>query len=153
MARSPLTKSHPDEKFFLSLREASQRLELVVQRRLQTLSLTIGEYELLRIVEQLPGVTAADVRKKLRIAGPSVLEVITRLEAKNFLQRTGDPHDARRRLLSVTAKGATVLRNARASIVALLRPLGLSSPRMVQGVELLGAFVNRLSSLPPSFYA
>lgn len=153
MARSSAPKSHPDEKFFLTLREASQRLELVVQRRLQTLSLTVGEYELLRIVEQLPGATAADVRKRLRIAGPSALEVIARLEAKDFLQRTGDPHDARRRLLSVTAKGASVLKNARTSIAALLRPLGLSSPRMAQGVELLGAFLNRLSSLPPSLYA
>lgn len=153
MAKLPSPKSLPDEKFFLCLREAAQRLEKVVEIQLKKLYLTLGEYELLRLVEQMPGATAADVRRRLRIAGPSALEVIARVEAKGFLQREGDPKDARRRLLSLTSKGATVLRSARTSITALLRPLGLSSPRMAQGVELLSAFLQRLSSLSPSFYA
>lgn len=135
-----------EEYFFLALIEAADRTRAFVDA-VQTLhGLTGGEYSLLRVIERHPDLTAAEAGQRLRIKGPSVAEVVARLETRGLLRRTADPSDARRRKLRLTAAGRQHVRSGRKATMDAIKALHIPKKDFASLTRSLRSF---LSSLPP----
>jgi DNA-binding MarR family transcriptional regulator len=84
-----------------ALQSASKRLE-------NTTGITSPQRLVVRIVGVYPDISAGELAEIL-VTHPSTLTgVLRRLEARGFLERRADPHDARRAHLRLTRKGRSV---------------------------------------------
>lgn len=135
-----------EEYFFLALTEAADRTRSFVDDVQSRLGLTGGEYALLRVVERHHDITAAEAGKRLRIKGPSVAEVVARLERRGLLRRTADASDARRRKLRLSPAGRQLVRSGRKATMDAIRSLRIPENTFASMTRSLRSF---LSSLPP----
>lgn len=135
-----------EEYFFLALTEAADRTRSFVDDVQSLLGLTGGEYALLRVVERHQDITAAEAGKRLRIKGPSVAEVVARLERRGLLRRTTDVSDARRRKLRLSPAGRQLVRSGRKATMDAIRSLRIPKNTFASMTRSLRSF---LSSLPP----
>ncbi len=135
-----------EEYFFLALTEASDRTRSFVDDVQARLGITGGEYALLRVVERHPDLTAAEAGKRLRIKGPSVAEVVARLERRGLLSRNADAADARRRKLRLTPAGRQLVRSGRKATMDAIRTLRIPSNTFASLTRSLRSF---LLTLPP----
>lgn len=133
------------EHFFLALTEAADRTRDFVDAVQAKLGLTAGEYALLRVVENHPGIVAAEAGERLRITGPSVAEVVARLERKGLIRRLPDPTDARRRKLRLTASGRQLVTSGKKATINAIRALKVPQGDLSVLTHSLRSF---LSSLP-----
>jgi DNA-binding MarR family transcriptional regulator len=62
---------------------------------------------------------ASDLAETLGVSRQAVAQVVTRLERDGYLQRIGDPGDARAKLICLTPRGRAALRTMRATAVAV----------------------------------
>lgn len=138
-------KTSDDEYFFLALTEAADRTRAFVDAVQSRLGITGGEYALLRVVESHPDITAAEVGERLRIKGPSVAEVVARLERRRLLARLPDPLDARRRKLRLTPAGHSLVESGRNATMEAIRDLKFPRAELSALTRSLRSF---LSSLP-----
>ena len=77
----------------------------VVRRRLRTeiaLPLTPSQVDVLRVVEETPGIGVAAVARALHLAGNSVSTVVNQLVSAGYLSRQPDPADGRAVRLRLT---------------------------------------------------
>ncbi|HTO96097.1 MAG TPA: MarR family transcriptional regulator [Myxococcales bacterium] len=81
-----------------ALQSASKRMEA-------TFGLTGPQRLVVRIVGRFPGIAAGRVAEILHVHPSTLTGILKRLEARGALQRKPDPRDARRALLTLTAKG------------------------------------------------
>jgi DNA-binding MarR family transcriptional regulator len=83
------------------------RLRRTVRRRVRRdwahRPLTESELELLRLVDQHPGLRVLDAAAALGVAANTVSTLVGRLAASGLLERRPDPRDARAARLAVTA--------------------------------------------------
>ena len=135
-----------EEYFFLALTEAAERTRAFVDDVQSRLGITGGEYALLRVIERHQDITAAEAGKRLRIKGPSVAEVVARLERRGFVHRTADSDDARRRKLRLSSAGRQLVRSGRKATMDAIRSLQIPKNTFVLMTRSLRSF---LSSLPP----
>jgi DNA-binding MarR family transcriptional regulator len=133
------------EYFFLALTEAADRTRSFVDAVQARLGLTGGEYALLRVIERHPDLTAAEAGERLRIKGPSVAEVVARLEKRALIKRLPDPRDARRRKLRLTPEGNRIVRSGRKATMDAIKALRLPPKELASLTRSLRFF---LSSLP-----
>lgn len=138
-------KTSDDEYFFLALTEAADRTRSFVDAVQARLGMTGGEYALLRVIERHPDITAAEAGERLRIKGPSVAEVVARLERRKLVRRLPDPADARRRKLRLTDAGKRLVQSGRKATMDAIRDLRLPKKELTQLTRSLTSF---LSSLP-----
>ena len=138
-------KTSDDEYFFLALTEAADRTRSFVDAVQSRLGLTGGEYALLRVIERHPDITAAEAGERLRIKGPSVAEVVARLERRALIKRLPDPTDARRRKLRLTPDGNRIVRSGRKATMEAIRALKLPPKELA---ALTASLTRFLSSLP-----
>lgn len=134
-----------EEHFFLSLTRAGSIIHKIADASLKRAGLTLAEYNLLRIVENTPGITAGEARSRLYATAPSVAQLVAQLTRRSLLQRLRDPKDARRLPLALTASGRSSLRGAKREVSSMLKGLSLPPrvlPSLVEDLTLL------LSSLP-----
>lgn len=139
-------RTSDDEYFYLALTEAADRVRSFVDAVQSRLGVTGGEYALLRVVERHPGVTAAEVGGRLRIKGPSVAEVVARLERRSLLRRVSDPTDARRRKLRLTEQGVSLVKSGRKATMDAVRDMKIPRKDLT---ALTSSLRSLLSSLPP----
>lgn len=140
-----MTRTSDDEYFYLALTEAADRTRSFVDAVQAKLGLTGGEYALLRVIERHPDITAAEAGERLRIKGPSVAEVVARLEKRGCITRIPDPTDARRRKLRLTASGKRIVRSGRKATMDAIRALRLPPKELT---VLTASLTRFLSSLP-----
>lgn len=140
------TDTTDEEYFFLALTEAADRTRTFVDAVQARLGLTGGEYALLRVIERHQDLTAAEAGQRLRIKGPSVAEVVARLERRGLLRRAADPADARRRKLRLTPAGRQLVRSGRKATMDAIRALRIPKNDFARLTRSLHSF---LSSLPP----
>jgi DNA-binding MarR family transcriptional regulator len=77
----------------------------VVRRRLRTgitLPLTPSQVDVLRVVEETPGIGVAAAARALHLAGNSVSTVVNQLVTAGYLRRQPDPADGRAVRLRLT---------------------------------------------------
>lgn len=135
-----------EEHFFLALTEAADRTRSFVDAVQARLGLTGGEYALLRVIERHRDLTAAEAGQRLRIKGPSVAEVVARLERRGLVKRTADVSDARRRKLRLTPAGRQLVRSGRKATMDAIRALRIPSSTFASLTRSLRSF---LLTLPP----
>lgn len=108
--QNPDNADNPDT-FPEDLSDALAGLQRLIRRRLRE-ELTVprlrgAEVELLRLVEDRPGIGVSDAAKELCLAGNSVSTLVNQLVRAGFLTRETDPTDRRAaRLLPTPAAGA-----------------------------------------------
>lgn len=81
-----------------ALQSTSKRMEA-------SFGLTGPQRLVVRIVGRFPGIAAGRVAEILHVHPSTLTGILKRLELRGTLQRKPDPRDARRALLTLTAKG------------------------------------------------
>ena len=135
----------PYEQFFLSLTAVHARVHRLAEAILLRSGITVAEYTLLRIVENTPGITAAQARRRLFATAPSIAQLVSHMEAKRLVRRVRDRIDARKLHLQLTPIGQRAVRRGKSSLERLIGSLPLPSRtwnRLTADLEHL------LSSLP-----
>lgn len=146
-----MTSKHPpvirgEEEFFLNLRRAASIVERMTDDAVLAAGLTVAQYSLLRVVQNTPGVTASEARKRLYISAPSMTNLTDGLLRKGFLRRTKDPNHGRRMPLLLTGSGNIALQRAESGVLALVREAGVPQSLLSSLTKGLSSL---LSSLPP----
>lgn len=82
-----------------SLQTASKRMET-------KLGVTGPQRLVIRLVGRFPGISAGELAALQQVHPSTLTGVLRRLQRRGFIKRRPDPTDARRALLTLTAKGA-----------------------------------------------
>jgi DNA-binding MarR family transcriptional regulator len=90
-----------------------RRLQMVIglqmEGLLRPLDLTPGQYTLLSLVAHRPGLSAAQLARRLQVTSPTMGDFILPLERKKWISRAESPANRRVLRISITAAGETVL--------------------------------------------
>lgn len=114
-----MTATDPDEvaaALQLSIRMLLARLRQLADPD----DLSLPESSALKRLERDGPTTAADLARGERISPQSMGATVSTLERRGLLERTRDPDDGRRVVLSITATGSDVLRDDRGARTAWL---------------------------------
>ena len=120
----------------------------------EAFSLTPVQYAALRGVAASPGVDQRTLARTIGLDTSTTGGVLDRLEARDLIQRSADPHDRRVRLLTVTAAGKALLREVTPAMLRaqerILEPLPAAERR--QFMRMLRTLVeaNNAESRAPS---
>lgn len=115
------------ERFYLELTQAHALIQRQMASVLQRHGLTVAEHALLRVIEHHPGITAAEIARRLSMTPPAVTQMLNACARKQFIKRRADRADARRAALQLTATGRTAVQRARRSIEEFLQSTGVPS--------------------------
>jgi DNA-binding MarR family transcriptional regulator len=101
-----------------------------------------------RVVGQRPGISAGELAQTLHLHPSTLTEVLQRLSARDVLERTQDPGDARRALFWLTRTGLALDASRSGTGEARVRvALGsLSSQDLVAATRVLGRIASALSA-------
>ena len=134
-----------EESFFLALTACSAGVHRLVEKPLSSAGITVAQYNLLRIIENTPGITAGETRVRLMATAPSVAQLIAQLEGQGWIVRTQDDSDARKLHLAISPSGLKTLRDAHERIRAIVEELNISEALLASLTQDLSSL---LSSLP-----
>jgi DNA-binding MarR family transcriptional regulator len=84
----------------------------------EPLSLKQVEYTLLTLIAENPGGSAARLARALAVTPPHITALLDRLQERGLVERKASDEDRRAQVLSVTRKGAELVRKATERIVA-----------------------------------
>lgn len=105
-----------------ALHRASKRMAAL-------LGVTGPQRLVIRIVGKFPDIPAGQLAKLLHLHPSTLSGVLKRLERGRLVRRRPDPADARRSLLSLTAKGRLVDDEMQGTVEAAIRKLLRTTPR------------------------
>jgi MarR family transcriptional regulator for hemolysin len=88
------------------LRATSRRLDRAISRSLSTFGLSVSQYHLMRELWEEQGSTVRELAWRVNITEPSTLKSINLMSAQGLVTVRVDDADRRKRLVSLTAKGA-----------------------------------------------
>jgi DNA-binding MarR family transcriptional regulator len=108
------------DELFHQLNGVRRTLRRRLRARIDAPLLTPGQAELLRAVEETPGIGVSAVARQLSLAGNSVSTLVNQLLAIGYLRRERDPNDGRAACLYLTAQAARRLARWRADRTRLL---------------------------------
>lgn len=134
---------HPEEALYLALIKAHDLIDQLITSTLRDYDISLGEYTLLRIIDNAPGVTASKAKSRLRITGPSTSGIVSSLEEKGLIIRTPDTEDGRLLHLNLSGKGRKELSKIGESFRGLIQQSTLRA-------ETLSHITTSLSSLTSS---
>lgn len=123
--KHPVSRPTAEEAFFLLLNKSSSNLQKAAEEGLKNAGISVAEYTMLRIIENSPGITAGEAKKRLYATAPAVAQLVAKLEARGMVRRGSDAADARRLPLHLTEKGVGQLQDAKKSVAQLIRALKL----------------------------
>jgi len=99
--------------FALRLAQVAVFKDLIAS--LKPLSLRPADYSLLLIVNANPGLKQQALGAALSVQGPNLVTMVDQLEMRGLIARNVAPADRRAHALNMTAKGRTLLRQAKAA--------------------------------------
>jgi DNA-binding MarR family transcriptional regulator len=101
------------------------------------LDLTQKQVSVMWLVSDHPGIGQSDLARRLQMDRATVMAIVNRLQARDYLARSAHGGDARRRALMLTPAGAAALEEARTAVLDHERWLtSRFSPREVK--QLIG---------------
>ncbi|WP_308249928.1 MarR family winged helix-turn-helix transcriptional regulator [Sphaerisporangium fuscum] len=99
---------------FTDLVRVETRLYNAVSARLRAeQGLGLGQYELLEIIDRVPGCRVLDIVGELAITVGAVSKAVDRLEAAGWCVRVAHPQDRRSSVLRLTSEGEKLLAASR----------------------------------------
>jgi DNA-binding MarR family transcriptional regulator len=81
------------------------------------LDLTQKQVSVLWLIDDHPGIAQADVARGLQMDRATVMAIVNRLQARDFLQRGASKEDRRRQTLSLRPAGKQILQQARKAVL------------------------------------
>ena len=81
------------------------------------LDLTQKQVAVMWLVSDHPGIGQSDLARRLQMDRATVMAIVNRLQARDYLGRSAHGGDARRRALTLTPTGVSALEEARAAIL------------------------------------
>lgn len=82
------------------------------------LDMTQKQVSVLWLVDDQPGIAQTDLAQRLRMDRATVMAIVNRLEARQFLTRGKSPNDGRKQTLDLLPAGVAVLARAKHAIRA-----------------------------------
>jgi DNA-binding MarR family transcriptional regulator len=93
-----------------ALRRAELAVQAVKEQRLRTLGMAVAHYSLLISVHVHPGLTGAEVARRLNVTPQAVASLVDRLESRGQLERRSHPRHRHVQELHLTDAGREALR-------------------------------------------
>jgi DNA-binding MarR family transcriptional regulator len=111
-------------------------------------SVTVPQLILLNFALAIPGSTPSSLAAKMRMSLPSVSQMVDRLVRLKLVARAEDPADRRRKTVSVTAKGRSLLARLSAARSAEYRAgaTGLSAATRARLTDVLQEALRELET-------
>ncbi|MCW3848605.1 MarR family transcriptional regulator [Sphingomonas sp. LB-2] len=81
------------------------------------LGLTQKQVSVLWLVDDHPGIAQAELSRRLQMDRATVMAIVNRLQARDFLERGESTEDRRRQTLTLRPAGKTALAQAREAVV------------------------------------
>ncbi|MEV0643343.1 MarR family transcriptional regulator [Streptomyces sp. NPDC050619] len=112
-----------------ALRRAELAVQTLKEQRLRPLGLAAAHYTLLISVHSEPGLTGAELARRLNVTPQAIASLVARLESRGQLERREHPRHRHIQELHVTDTGREVLRAADEVISGIERQIteGLGS--------------------------
>jgi DNA-binding MarR family transcriptional regulator len=127
-------KLGPVLSFLRSLWGVNHSLESTSRRMKARFGVTGPERMVVRLVGHYPGISAGELARVLRVHPSTLTAVMKRLVRRGLVLRRADAADARRALLTLTARGRVVDRLRSGTVEAAVRAALASLPaREVRG--------------------
>lgn len=149
--RSPIrAESGPNLSPLLDFMRLVWAVSHGLQRRSKHMERTLGvtgpQRLVIRIVGQMPGVSAGHLARILHIHPSTLTGILRRLEERGFIRRRAASDDARRVELSLTASGRRINSSLRGTVeAAVAEALGtLAADEVEQGKRVLKALADAL---------
>lgn len=95
------------------IRRMQQVSVSIFLKQLRDLDITPLQYTILRIIESRPGIDQITVASEAVLDTSTVKDIVARLEAKGLVARQTSKEDRRKRSVSVTPSGTSLLAEAR----------------------------------------
>jgi MarR family transcriptional regulator, organic hydroperoxide resistance regulator len=102
----------PRFRNWIAVAKVHMLVDRVMTARLQPLGLKSVQYDILGATFRFPGLTQQELADKLLVGRSNMSMLIPGLVAKGWVERRGDPGDARVKRLYLTAAGETITRDA-----------------------------------------
>ena len=136
----------PRSSFGYLLRATSRRLDRAISRSLSTFGLNVSQYHLMRELWEEEGFTVRELAWRVNITEPSTLKSINLMHAQGLVTVRVDGEDRRKRLVSLTAKGARLKKPVLDEIerVSLDAYTGVSNADMQAALRVFRAIETRL---------
>jgi len=114
-----------------------------MQRRLGT---TGPQFLALRLIQQVPGISAGELARVMHLHPSSLTGVLRRLRDRGLIRRTAHPRDSRRAVLNLTAKGRKLTRISPGTVEARTRRAleGLTPAQLATAREVLGVLARSM---------
>jgi len=120
-AQSQVERLDPVLVFLRSLWEVDHALARASREMQQRLGTTGPQFLALRLIEQVPGISAGELARVMHLHPSSLTGVLRRLTERRLVLRTPHPRDSRRAVLNLTSKGRRVARVSPGTLEARAR--------------------------------
>lgn len=101
-----------EESILRSLRKVSRAIDLHSRRLVATYQLTGPQLVCLRQLKGSPGMTPTQLARAVALSNATITGILSRLEARGFVEREKSAADRRRVLLRLTPTGDTLVEQA-----------------------------------------
>jgi DNA-binding MarR family transcriptional regulator len=99
----------PQERTIWALRRAALAVDALKERRLRGAEVTGSQYSVLMSVLGEPGISGAELARRMQVSPQAVAPLVRRLQELGFLDRRPHPQHAHVHELRVTAAGRAAL--------------------------------------------
>ncbi len=132
------------------IHELAKRHMTLFDEKARRLGLTRMQWQLLRIVQNHPGLRQTDLADMLDIAPMSLVHLLNRLEKKKWCRRVEDVSDRRVRRVYLSSKVGSIIKQMRAMTLELRRKAlrGFSKDEHEKLVVYLGRIYDNLEPSP-----
>lgn len=132
---------------FRALMSCSRQVERVAGRHIESLGLTLPQFDVLTTLGDTAGMTVSDVSERTLITRGTLKPVLDRLEAKGLLKRCKGTKDARQVLVSLTPAGQRMFEDTFMPHVTYMRRFTEKMPpeRQAEMMALLREFEQAFS--------
>jgi DNA-binding MarR family transcriptional regulator len=85
--------------------------------------LTLGSFEILRVIETTPNCRVNDIAEQMVITVGGVSKIVDRLESAGLVERSANPDDRRSSIVGLAASGISALEEASVTVDSSLAEL------------------------------
>lgn len=139
------------ERVAWALRQAEMSVQALKEQRLRPLGMVPAHYALLMTVHREPGLTGAELARRLSVTPQAVASLVARLEQRGQLERRTHPRHRHVQELHLTDAGREVLRAADTVITAIEEQIlqGLGRADAARLITLLGRVDDAIRKTQP----
>ncbi|MFI0990400.1 MarR family winged helix-turn-helix transcriptional regulator [Streptomyces exfoliatus] len=131
------------DRLVWALRRAELAVQALKEQRLRPLGMMAAHYTLLMTVHAEPGLTGAELARRLNVTPQAVASLVARLEKREQLERRAHPRHGHVQELHLTDAGRTALRAADEAIAGIERQI--SGELSTQEAAQLRALLDRVA--------